>query len=208
MPSSRFARGRALGGCAGVALALTVAGCTAPSSSSTVTGNTLLIYASVPRGTLSPTAQDVLNAEELAFRQSGAACSSPPTGSVGCIQVGRFKVALFAGPRGRIGPYGRHLSDNARQAIGDSTTIAYIGEIAPGASGDTVGITNAQDVLQVSPTDTAVELPQPTPAVPNSPTRYYESLSTNGRTFARVVPTDAREARFLIAQMAALGVTR
>jgi branched-chain amino acid transport system substrate-binding protein len=57
----------------------------------------------------------------------------------------------------------------------------------------------------VSPTDTALELTQPTTSVPNSPTRYYESLSTYGRTFARVVPTDAAEARALIAEMQALG---
>jgi branched-chain amino acid transport system substrate-binding protein len=203
MPSSRFARGRALAGCACAALALTVAGCTTAASSSLIKGSTLSVYVSVPRGPLSIEAQDVLAAEELAFRQSGPACSSPPAGSAGCIQVGRLKVDLWLGPKNA-----RHLSDNARQAIGDSTTIAYVGEIAPGASADTIGITNAQDVLQVSPSDTALELTQAIPAVPNSPTRYYESLSTNGRTFARVVPTDAHEARFLIAQMAALGVKR
>ena len=38
--------------------------------------------------------------------------------------------------------------------------IAYLGEILPGASADSLGITNAQDLLQVAPTDTALELTQ------------------------------------------------
>jgi ABC-type branched-subunit amino acid transport system substrate-binding protein len=172
-----------------VALATAIGGCTAAASSSSVTGNTLSIYVSVPPGSLSPQAQDVLDAERLALQQAGT-------------QIGNFKIKLV------MKSFGRHLSDNARQAIGDSTTIAYLGEIAPGDSGQTLGITNAQDVLQVSPTDTAVELTQTSPAVANSPTKYYESLSANGRTFARVVPTDALEAQALINGMKGLGVTR
>ena len=50
------------------------------------------------------------------------------------------------------------VRQRARLAIIDSSTIAYLGEIAPGAPTQTVGITNALDVLQVSPTDNALEL--------------------------------------------------
>ena len=190
MPSLPFARGRALAGCAGAALAVAIGGCTtAASSSSSVTGSTLSVYVSVPQGSISPSARDVLDAERLAFQQAGT-------------QLGKFKINLVTRSFGRV------LSANARQAIGDSTTIAYLGEIAPGSSAQTLGITNAQDVLQVSPTDTAVELTQTTPAVPSSPDKYYESLSANGRTFARVVPTDALEAQALINGMKGLGVTR
>ena len=46
-------------------------------------------------------------------------------------------------------------------------------------------------LLQVTPTDTALALTQTSSAVANSPTLYYESLKTYGRTFARVVPSDA-----------------
>jgi branched-chain amino acid transport system substrate-binding protein len=180
-----FARARALTACATAALGVAVAGCTTTAASSSVTGGTLSVYLSVPPN--SPAEyQDVLAAERLAFQQAGS-------------HVDKFTVRL-------VSFSGKEVSDNARQAIGDDTTVAYLGELAPGASEDTIGITNALDVLQVSPTDTAVEETQHTPAINNSPNHYYESLSTNNRTFARVVPTDALEAKFLVAQMQALGV--
>jgi branched-chain amino acid transport system substrate-binding protein len=182
-------RGRPLIAFAGAALAAGVAGCSTTAASTTsVTGGTLSIYLSQAPGTPSAEQQDVVKAERLAFQQANA-------------HVGKFTVRLV--------PFaGKELSDNARQAIGDDTTIAYLGELAPGASQDTLGITNAQNVLQVTPTDTAVEQTQHTPAVPNSPDRYYESLSANGRTFARVVPTTALEAKALVGQMWAAGVRR
>lgn len=185
MRSRLLARGRALTGCAVAALTVGVAGCATTTTTPSVTGGTLRIYVSVPPGAGTQAAEDVLLAERLAFQQSST-------------KVGPFTVKLV--------PYqGRELSDNARQAVGDSSAIAYLGELAPGASADSIGITNGEDVLQVSPTDTAVELTQPTPAVANSPTRYYESLSTYGRTFAREVPTDALEAKALISEMQAQG---
>jgi branched-chain amino acid transport system substrate-binding protein len=183
-----LARGRTLTAGAVAALAAALGGCATTTTTPSVTGGTLSIYVSTPPGTVDPQQQDVLSAERLAFQQAGD-------------KVGKFTIKLI--------PYkGGKLSANARQAIGDSTTIAYLGEIAPGGSEGTLGITNAEDVLQVSPTDTAVEETQSSAAVPNSPTRYYESLSANGRTFARVVPTDALEAKALVGEMEALGVKR
>jgi branched-chain amino acid transport system substrate-binding protein len=129
----------------------------------------------------------VLAAEQLAFTQKAA-------------EVGKFKLQ-FAKLTGK-------LSDNARTAIENTSSIAYLGEIAPAASEDSAGITNAQDLLQVSPTDTAVELTEPTAAVPGAPNSYYESLKTYGKTFARVVPNTAREAKAQVQQMHALSVTK
>jgi branched-chain amino acid transport system substrate-binding protein len=63
-------------------------------------------------------------------------------------------------------------------------------------------------VLQVSPTDTALELTQRTAAVPGAPDSYYESLKTYNRTFARVVPSTALEAKAQVLQMRALHVKR
>jgi branched-chain amino acid transport system substrate-binding protein len=185
-----LARGTTLTAGVIVALAAALSGCTTTTTTPSVTGGTLSIYVSTPPGTLAPEAQDVISAERLAFQQGA------PGG-----KIGRFTIKLV--------PYkGGKLSDNARQAIGDSTTIAYLGELAPGASEDTIGITNAEDVLQVSPTDTALEETQHSAAIPNSPNRYYESLSTNAKTFARVVPTDAPEAKVLVSEMGSLGVKR
>jgi branched-chain amino acid transport system substrate-binding protein len=186
MRSLSLARGRALTGCACVGLAL--AGCTttAASSGSTVTGQTLTIYLSKPSGALTSEEQDVISAEQLALKQLGS-------------RVGRFTVKTDV-------ISGGELSDNARSAISDASTIAYLGELVPGTSAQTIGITNAQDILQVSPTDTAVELTQSVPEVSGSPGVYYESLSSNGRTFARVVPTTKLEAEALVGEMQSLGV--
>ena len=179
-------RSRALTACAAVTLAAAAGGCTTTTTTPSVNSGTLSVYLSVPPGQHSSETQDVLSAERLAFQQAGA-------------QVAKFKIKL-------VQFQGAKLSDTARQAIGDGSTIAYIGEIAPGTSEQTIGITNGEDILQVSPTDTAVEETQSTPAISNSPNRYYESLSTNNRTFARVVPTDALEAKALVAEMQARGV--
>ena len=69
-----------------------------------------------------------------------------------------------------------------------------------------MGITNAQDVLEVSPLDTALELTQKTAAVPGAPDNYYEAQKTYGRTFARVVPSASQEATAQAQEMAGLGV--
>jgi branched-chain amino acid transport system substrate-binding protein len=181
-------RARSLTIIAGAALAAVVGGCaTANNSAVKVSGKALTIYASVPAGSLSNQAmQDVLDAERLAFSQKHG-------------EVTAFTLSL------RV-VKGSTISDNARTAISDTKSIAYLGEVAPGSSADTLGITNAQDLLQVSPTDTAIELTKSTAAVPNSPGRYYESQKSYGRTFARVVPTAALEAKAQIEEMQALGV--
>ena len=169
-------RARALTLVAGAAAVIGVAGCAAATSGTvvTVTGRTLTIYSAVPASVASdPVVRDVADAEQLAFTQKAK-------------EVTSYKLSFQRLTSSK-------LSDNARTAIQDKSAIAYIGEIVPGASADTLGITNAQDLLQVSPTDTAAEETQSIASVPGSPTRYYESLKTYGRTFARVVPTtDAR----------------
>jgi len=186
-----LARSRARACCACALVALTVAGCQQAATSSTVTvpGTTLTVYASMPaRAAGARQSADVLAAEQLALREAGE-------------HVGSFRLRLV-----ELG--GRQPSDNARTAIENPSSIAYLGELIPGSSSDSIAITNAEDLLQVSPTDTAVELTQATPAVGGAPTRYYESqaLKSYGRTFARVVPTTALEAKALVAEMRALRV--
>lgn len=189
MGSLLLARGRARGICASVAIAAALAGCTTTgASSSSVPGSTLTIYISKPTGRLTTAQQDVISAEELALREIGTT-------------VGKFAIKPA-----EVG-YNK-LSDNGRAAIADGSTIAYLGELVPGTSAQTIGITNAQDVLQVSPTDTAIELTQSVPEVAGSPGKYYESLSTNGQTFARVVPNSKLEAEALVSEMQSVGVKR
>jgi ABC-type branched-subunit amino acid transport system substrate-binding protein len=184
-------RGAALGVCALAFAAVTAGvsscGAAAGSSSVTASGTALTIYSSAP--TSDPASADLLDAQLLAFHDFQDAGG----------KVGKFTIK-FA----RVGS--TKVSDNARAAIENTGAIAYIGELQPGASADSMGITNSQDVLQVSPSDTAIELTQATSAVSGAPNSYYESQKTYGHTFARVVPNAAQEAKALVQEMSSLGV--
>ena len=175
----------------GLLSVLALAGCaTQTKSAVTVSGTTLTIYLSQPpRAGGGETAADVLHAEQLALRQVGT-------------KVGQFTLRVHAPLQGA------ELSDNARTAVQDKSAIAYLGEIGPGTSQDTVPITNELGLLQVSPTDTAVYLTQTTPEVAGSPGTFYPSSSTYGETFARVVPDSAQEAKAIAAEMHSLGLSK
>jgi branched-chain amino acid transport system substrate-binding protein len=181
-------RARALGAAALALTSALLAGCGAAStgnSSVTVSGKTLSVYLSAPTGASSnPQVQDVLDAEQMAWSKYAQA----PAGF-----TLRKKLLTTA--------TAKRLSDNGRAAIQDTKAIAYLGEILPGTSAESVGITNAQDLLTVSPTDNGLELTQGTRAVPSAPNKYYESHSTYGNTFARVVPSSASEAEAQVQQM-------
>jgi branched-chain amino acid transport system substrate-binding protein len=183
-----LARGRAA--CACALFAVAIAGCTqngSGSSAVTVSGKTLTIYLSDAPSSQPLIARDVLAAEQLAFKQ-------------GQPSFNGFTVQT------RV--VSAQISDQARTAIQDKTAIAYLGEVAPHSSYASLGITNAADLLQVSPTDTALELTQASPVVPGSPDTYYESKSSYNQTFARVVPNSAHEAKAQVQEMRALGVTK
>ncbi len=176
--------------CAFAALTLGVGSCSASGTSSvTASGTTLTIYASAPVG--SPASPDILDAERLAFQRFQQAGS----------RVGAFTIKFVTVDSAKV-------SNNARTAIEDSGAIAYIGELTPGTSADSMGITNAEDVLQVSPADTALELTQATAAVPGAPNTYYETHGTYGSTFARVVPNSGQEAKAQVQEMSTLGVKK
>ena len=132
--------------------AVALAGCsTAPSNNTAVIvkGNTLTIYATQPPGAATAVDADVLDAEKLALQQAGS-------------KSGKFTLRLKVLHESTV-------SADARTAISDNTAIAYLGEIPPGTSGASVQITNQVGLMQISPTDTAVYLTQPTAAVPGSP---------------------------------------
>jgi ABC-type branched-subunit amino acid transport system substrate-binding protein len=185
-------RAHARTGAVCVAAMAALAGCSAQATSTntvTATGRTLSIYLSAPADLASnPVARDVIDAEDLAFKQQASTA------------VTRYKLRLVLVEKPK-------LSDNARAAIQDVSTVAYLGEIAPGDSEQTLGITNALDIPQVSPTDTALEETQSSPAISGTPTRYYESASVYGRTYVQIAPSSAEEAIAQAAQMRALHVS-
>ncbi len=174
--------------------ALALAGCSSSStggkSSVTVKGNTLTVYASQPPGgSGGPAAADILDAEQLALQRAGG-------------KAGAFTVKL-------VQLKGRELSDNARTAIENQSSIAYLGELQPGTSQIPVEIVNQQGLLVVSPADTADYLTQPVPApLSTTPSSYYPARSTYKETFARVVPNSAAEARAIVSEMRSQGVSR
>ena len=171
--------------------AVALAGCSTNSSNNTaviVKGDTLTIYATQPPGTDTAVDADVLDAEKLALQQAGS-------------KSGKFTLRLKVLHDGTV-------SADARTAISDNTAIAYLGEVPPGTSGASVQITNQLGLLQISPTDTAIYLTQPTAAVPGSPTRWYPDHGNFGLTFTRMVPNSAKEARAIVAEMKTLGLTK
>jgi branched-chain amino acid transport system substrate-binding protein len=176
--------------CAGLVLAAGLAGCgTAGSSTVTVTGSTLSIYAAQPPGAAGgQQAKDVIAAELLALHQADN-------------RAGKFKIRF-------VQLDGAEVSDNARSAVEDQSSIAYLGEIEPGASRDSVPITNELGLLQVSPTDTASFLTQISSAVPGSPLSFYPSRATYKETFARVVPTTIPEAADQVSELQALHLSK
>lgn len=153
-----------------------------------MTGSTLDVVAAQPPGAADSASSDVLDAEQLALKHAGG-------------KAGPFTVDL------RVA-HGNEVSASARSAVQDKKAIAYLGEIAPGTSGVSLQITNQVGLLQLSPTDTAVYLTQSTPAVSDSPGRYYPASGTFHRTFARVVATTAQEAKALGSAMRALHVSK
>ena len=149
-----------------------VAGCTsagAGTSTVTVSGKTLAIYVSAAPTNQPTVARDVLAAEQLAF--------SP--GSVGSYSL-QLKVVKD-----------QTISDQARTAIQDDSAIAYLGEVVPHSSYASFGITNANDILQVSPTDTALELTQSTPGCSRRP-RHVLPIAQHLRPDVRPGGADER----------------
>jgi len=187
---------RVIAGAIGVALVAILAGCgTTTATTTTITGSTLTIYSSLPlQGPESSEATDVLDAERLALQQAGG-------------KVGRYTIDFVSlNDATSAGWSPRLIADNARKAIQNDNAIAYIGEIDPNASAQSVPITNADQLLQVSPYDTAIGLTEATAAVSGSPGNYYQALSTDGRTFGRVVPNDSYQAKAQLEVMKSLGV--
>jgi ABC-type branched-subunit amino acid transport system substrate-binding protein len=140
-------------------LAVTLAGCSGTAANTTTgvtaTGTTLTVFLSDPPAVRAdPALQDVVDGEQLAFNEHAAAVKN---------------VSL----RARTLTNGSQVSDLARAAIESNSAIAYVGEVQSGLSRQTVGITNAEDLLELSPTD---------PVKPSQ--ANFESFTSYGRTFA------------------------
>jgi branched-chain amino acid transport system substrate-binding protein len=148
-----------------------------------VPGDRLTVYASLPySGPSGPSGEAVLGGARMALAAAGG-------------HVGRYRIVLrtlndATAPRGGWDP--GQTSANARLAIRDRTTIAYLGDLNSGATAVSIPLLSQAGVPQVSPTSTAVGLTRGgDEASPGEPQKYYP---TGLRTFVRVIPNDSVQA--------------
>jgi len=145
----------------------------------TVSGNKLTIYSSLPlQGASRVNSESVNNGAKLALKEAG--------GKVGKYTVDFKQLDDSTAQAGKWDPAA--TQQNARKAVQDKTTIAYIGEFNSGASANSMPILNKAGILQVSPANTAVGLTTDEPgADAGEPDKYYP---TKKRNYGRVVPRD------------------
>jgi branched-chain amino acid transport system substrate-binding protein len=156
----------------------------------------LTIYSSLPlSGSVAGDGRDVLLGERLALEQAGGRAGPFTVRLVSLDDVDtRFSDTWDPG----------QVSANARRAVEDDTTIAYLGEYSSGASAISLPITNEGGILMVSPTNTYVGLTRSS-GEPGDPDKFYPA---GNRTYGRVAPADHRQARALAAYLQALGAHR
>jgi branched-chain amino acid transport system substrate-binding protein len=95
----------------------------------------------------------------------------------------------------------------ASNAVQNGGAIAMIGDFDSAATATSLPMTNQDNLLQVSPASPYIGLTDPSPFDDKGePGSYYYNPGTH--TFARLVPTDAQEARATVAYMRSLGVRR
>lgn len=179
-----------------LALALALAGCgtIAVSANPDVPGNHVSVYTSVPlEGFEAPVARQIVRGEQLALDAAGG-------------RAGRMKVSLVvlndANPQTGVWEPGLAAA-NARLAAQDNDAIAYIGDLASGASAVALPLTNGASIPQIAPGSPYIGLTSSEDAGQYDPQRFYPSGVT---TFLRLFPADPIEARADVAFLRARGV--
>jgi branched-chain amino acid transport system substrate-binding protein len=165
-------------------------GGTAPASGS----RTLTVYSSLPlHGPARRQSQDMVNGMKLALQQAG--------GKVGPLNVNY--VSLDSAPADAQKWTPDQVLNNARKALRDANTIAYIGDADSAATALSLPLTNEGGFLQVSPSSSYAGLTRTGTPARGDPERFYPS---GLRTFARMVPADEIQAAALVGYMQSEGV--
>jgi len=173
---------------AALALLVALAGCGGredAGDSAATNSTTLTVWSSLPlQGPEAAVSRDILDGQKLALLQAGG-------------RVGPYTIKLSSLDAATIAAGGwdrEQVAGNARRALRDRTTIAYLGESASGATAISLPILNASGIPQVSPRASYAGLTRAAGAGKGEPERYYPA---GVRSFARVVPPDAAEAEVL-----------
>jgi branched-chain amino acid transport system substrate-binding protein len=145
----------------------------------TTASKDVTIYSSLPlQGASRVQSLDVQRGEQLALDERG--------GKAGTCTVSYTKLDDSTAQAGTWDPGA--TSANARKVANDDNAIALLGEFNSGASAISIPITNEAGILQVSPSNTALELTKDAgPDDKGAPEKYYP---TGERTYGRVVPAD------------------
>jgi len=187
---------RAVSACvvAGFALALVGCGSEKPDDGGPQGSRTITLYSSLPlNGPERERSQDMVNAIKLALKDAG--------GKAGALTV--TYVSLDSSTREDGTWTSDRVLDNARTAVRDINTIAYIGDRDSAATALSLPLTNEGNVLQVSPTSAYDGLTRTGGVRTGEPERFYPS---GKRTFGRMVPADHVQASALVGYMKAEGV--
>ena len=142
-------------------------------------GQRLTIYSSLPlQGAARAQAVATVNGAKLALKEAG--------GKAGDFTIEYVSLDDSTAQAGGWEP--GQTASNARKAIGDDSTIGYIGEFNSGATAVSLPLLNEAGIAQVSPGNTAVGITSDDPgATPGEPDKYYP---TGKRTYARILPKD------------------
>jgi branched-chain amino acid transport system substrate-binding protein len=174
-------------------------GCDAPGGSGIEPGERVTVYVSMPlRGPEGVEGREVARAARLALADARHRAGELR------VQAVYYDDTSGSGARARWSQ--AVAAANAREAAQDSSAIAYVGDLASGATRASLPITNEARMLQVSPASAAIDLVQPFLGAGDQLPEQVQA--TGERTFGRVIPSDEVQARAAAEWVKRLGARR